>query len=139
MTSAARNGNHSRRQQPRTAVGVLLALIGTALVLASIVHFGVKIPLGFATVSDPFPGAAPAETVVAIVVMGGAATVLARRASATAFSLTAVLFAILATGYGLTVTIRSTRTGDVTYHLMILLALLCTLGLLLAPHTRRRS
>jgi hypothetical protein len=101
--------------------------------VVSTVHFGVDIPLGFTTVSDSFPGAAPPEAVIAAVVAIGAAAVLTRQAKSRAIALGTTGFAILGTAFGLTITLNSTRTGDVAYHLSILVALLVTLALLLVP------
>ncbi|MCO5999983.1 hypothetical protein [Actinoallomurus rhizosphaericola] len=50
----------------------------------------------------------------------------------------ATSFALLGTGYGLTITLNSTRTGDVAYHLGILATLPIILGLLLVPGNRPR-
>ena len=49
----------------------------------------------------------------------------------------ATLFALLGTAYGLTVTLGSARTGDIAYHVGILVVLAVTLGLLLMPGGRR--
>ena len=47
------------------------------------------------------------------------------------------LFALLATGFGLTITLGSGRTGDIAYHLSIFAVLAVTVVLLLLPAARR--
>jgi hypothetical protein len=125
------------RRPPPVAAGVLMALAAAAFAIVSIVHFGVDIPVGFATISDSFPGAAPPEAVIAAVMAIGASAVFARRTTSRAIGLGTALFALLGTAYGLTITLDSTRTGDVAYHLGILATLLIILGLLLVPGGRR--
>ena len=110
-----------------------MALAAAAFAIVSIVHFGVDIPVGFTTVSDSFPGAAPPEAVIAAVVAIGAAAVLAPHTRSRAIALGTTSFALLGTVYGLNITLNSTRSGDVAYHLSILSTLLIILGLLLVP------
>ncbi|WP_329245267.1 hypothetical protein OG417_49345 [Actinoallomurus sp. NBC_01490] len=127
------DGPDRRRRQPPVAAGVLMALAAAAFVVASVIHFGADIPIGFTTVSDSFSGAATPEAVIAAVVAIGATAVLTRRTRSRGVALGTTSFALLGTAYGLTVTLNSTRTGDVAYHLGILTTLLIILGLLLAP------
>ncbi|GLY89199.1 hypothetical protein [Actinoallomurus iriomotensis] len=61
----------------------------------------------------------------------GATAVLTRRSRSRAIALGTTSFALLGTVYGLTITLNSTRTGDVAYHLGMLATLLVVLGLLL--------
>ena len=121
------------RRKPPMVAGVLMALAAAAFAIVSIIHFGAGIPVGFTTISDPFPGAAPPEAVIAAVVAIGAAAVLTRRTRSRRIALGTTSFAILGTVFGLTITLNSTRTGDVAYHLSILATLLIVLGLLLVP------
>lgn len=127
--------DHERRPPPVVA-GMLMALAAAAFAIMSIIHFGVDIPVGFTTISDSFPGAAPPEAVISAVMAIGATAVLTRLTTTRAIALGTTLFALLGTSYGLTVTLDSTRTGDIAYHLGILATLLAILSLLLAP---RRS
>lgn len=53
--------------KPHAATGLLMALTAAAFAIVSVIHFGVHVPVGFTTVSDPFPGAAPPEAVIAVV------------------------------------------------------------------------
>jgi hypothetical protein len=121
------------RRQPPAAAGVLMALAAAAFAIVSVVHFGVDVPVGFTTISDSFPGAAAPEAVIAAVVAIGATAVLTRRTKSRRIALGTTSFALLGTAYGLSVTLNSTRTGDVAYHLSILATLLIILGLLLVP------
>jgi hypothetical protein len=107
-----------------------MAFAAATFAMASVSHFGAAIPVGFATISDSFPGAAPPEAVIAVVVAIGAATVLTRGAAARTVALAATLFALLGTGVGLTYTLGGNRTADIAYHLSIFAALLVILGLL---------
>ncbi|MFC0555694.1 hypothetical protein ACFFHJ_32820 [Planotetraspora thailandica] len=102
----------------------------------SVIHFGVDIPVGFTTISDPFAGAAPPEAVISGVMAVGATAVFTRRTTTRRVALGTTLFALLGTAYGLTITLDSTRTGDLAYHLGILATLLAILGLLLVPARR---
>jgi hypothetical protein len=110
-----------------------MVLAAAAFAVVSIVHFGVDIPVGFTTLSDSFSGAAPPEAVIAAVVAIGATAVLTRRTKSRAIALGTTSFAVLGTVYGLNITVNSTRTGDVAYHLSILATLLIIVGLLLLP------
>src|SRR5712691_5786471 len=109
-----------------TGTGVLLSMAAVTVAVASLLHFGVVIPLGVATISDPFAGAAIPEAVIAVVVAGGAATTLARLASARWLAPAATLFALAGTLYGLTVTLRRGQTGDIAYHLGLLTMLVAS-------------
>jgi hypothetical protein len=117
-------------------IGALMLAAAATLAVASVLHFGVAIPLGVATISDPFGAAAIPEAVIAVVVAIGAVTVLTRSAVAWWVALLATLFALLGTAYGLTVTVRRGQAGDVAYHLSLLAVLVVTTGLLL---TSRRA
>ena len=54
------------------AVRGLLVVTSVAFALASLIHFGVTIPLGLVTLADPFPGAAIPEAVIAVALGLGA-------------------------------------------------------------------
>jgi hypothetical protein len=133
MTANQPSGEDYWRRPPAVAAGLLMALAAAAFAIASAVHFGVEIPLGFITISDPFAGAAPPEAVIAALVALGATTVLARRTNSRRIALGTAAFAVLATAYGLSITLNSSRTGDIAYHLGILATLLVIVGLLLVP------
>ncbi len=133
MTAGRPDRAGHRPPRPHVATGMLMALAAAAFAVASIVHFGVDVPLGVATLSDSFPGAAAPEAVIAAVLAIGATAVLTGRAKSRGIALGATSFALLATGYGLTITLSGGRTGDVAYHLGIVTVLFVILGLLLVP------
>jgi hypothetical protein len=118
------------------AICVLMALATIAFAVASIVHFGVTIPLGPVTIDDPFPGAAIPEAIITIVLGIGSVTMIAHLPTRRWMALATTLFALLATIYGLSVTVRSSRTGDIAYHITILVVLLVIAGLHLLPAGR---
>src|SRR4051812_28570304 len=118
------------------AIGALLVGATGAFVVASLVHFGVAIALGPITLDDPFPGAAIPEAIIALVLGMGAVTVIARRPARWWVALATTLFALLVTIFGLTVTVGSSRTGDIAYHVTILVVLAVIVGLLLLPTGR---
>jgi hypothetical protein len=126
-------------QPIRAAIGALLAMTALTFAVVSAIHFGLVIQVGALRVDDPFPGAAFPEALIAVVLTIGTWAVLARRPRAWAVALGTSLFVALLTGFGLSITIGSPRTGDVVYHLGVLVALLVTIGLLLQPAGRRLS
>lgn len=119
-------------------VGVIMILSSLTLLGASVIHFGLKIPMGAGTISDPFFDAAVPEAILGFVVAAGAAAAILRWPRSRAISLGTTLVTLLAVIYGLTVTLRGGRQGDVAYHLTLLLALLVTVGVLLGGRTRER-
>ncbi len=98
-----------------TACGAFLVAAGVTLVLASILHAGVALPLGAATFRDSFPEAAIPEAALGILCLLGAALVLARRAPAYWLASLATGLAIVGAGYGLSATVGGDRPGDVAY------------------------
>ncbi|HZV49554.1 MAG TPA: hypothetical protein VFD49_07280 [Candidatus Dormibacteraeota bacterium] len=121
------------------AVAIAGSLVVAVLTLAaaSAVHLGVAVPLGVVTVEDPFRDAAVPEAIIAAVLTGGPVSVLGGRSTGRRVALGTTLFATLGVAYGLTVTARDGRIGDVAYHLAVLAVLLTALGLLLVPAGRR--
>jgi hypothetical protein len=125
-----------RRRPILLAIAGLMVLTTGAFLAAALLHFGIVIALGPITIADPFPGAAIPETVIALVLGIGALWVLARRPARWGVALATTLFALLVTIYGLTVTVGSARTGDITYHVAVLVLLGVIAGLLLLPAGR---
>ncbi|HXM54970.1 MAG TPA: hypothetical protein VOB72_06240 [Candidatus Dormibacteraeota bacterium] len=121
-----------------TALGLLMAAAAVTLAAASLLHFGVAIPLGAATISDPFVAAAIPEAVIAVALAAGAVSVLARLTVGAWLAPAATLFALAATLYGLTVTLRRGQAGDIAYHLTLLAMLVASAGLQLIRAGRRR-
>ncbi|MGE5223847.1 MAG: hypothetical protein ACM3PY_15520 [Omnitrophica WOR_2 bacterium] len=116
------------------AISWLMAIAAVSFVAASMIHFGVTIPLGFATIYDPFARAAIPEAILAIILGIALVTVLAHWSARWWAALAATLFTLLVTIYGLSVTVSSSRTGDITYHvaMLVILGVIASLLLLLA-------
>ncbi len=119
------------------AICGLMALATVAFVVASVIHFGVTVPLGVVTIADSFRGAALPEAIIAIVLAVGTVTVMARWPPRWPVALGTTLFAFLLTIYGLTITLGLARTGDIIYHVSVLVVLAVIAGLLLLPPGRR--
>lgn len=115
--------------------GLMLVATG-AFAIASIIHAGAVIALGPIMIEDPFPGAAIPEAVIAIVLGIGSLSILARWPARWGVALAAAVFAFLLTVYGLTVTANSARTGDIAYHIAVLVLSGVIVGLLLLPEGR---
>ena len=111
----------------------LMLLEAATLAIASAVHFGVVIRLGFITLDDPFAGARIPEAVIAAVVAIAALSLLTRWAGAWWLALTATIFAVIGVLVGIrfTLTGAGSLPGDLIYHGFLLAALLLTLALLL--------
>lgn len=127
----------TQRRPITIAIRWLMAIAAVSLATASIIHSGVEIPLGFATINDPFAGAAIPEAILAIVLAIGLVTVLARWSVRWWVALATTLFTLLVTLYGLSVTVSSSRTGDITYHIAVLGILAVITGLLLLPAAKQ--
>ena len=126
------------------AIAGLMLVEAVTLAIASIVHFGVVIPLGVVTLDDPFAGARIPEAIIAVVVGVAALSLLTRWAGAWWLALAATIFAIAGVLVGVSIVLSGTvsRTGDLIYHLSLLVALLVTVALLFTPaarHAIRRS
>jgi hypothetical protein len=120
-----------------TVAGALLCVAALTLAVASLLHFGVAIPLGATTISDPFAGAAIPEAVLAVVVAAGAVTLLAHVPAARWLAPAATLLALAGTLYGLSVTLRRGEPGDIAYHLALLTLLVASAVLLLVALRHR--
>ena len=98
---------------------------------ASLLHFGTTLSLGFATIHDPFRGAAVPEAIIAAALVGGAVIVLAAPHGSWGVALTTTLFATAGVIIGLSFILGGSvsRPGDLLYHILILVALLATIGL----------
>ena len=129
---------------PRT-FGIALLAGAVTFAVASYLHTDGRIPLGFATVTgESFPGAVVPEAVIGSVLAVAAALVLARFRRARGAALAGAGFAIAGTLLGTMVVIgsRPGATADLTYHGLILAALVATFMLLLrwpGPRQRVRS
>jgi hypothetical protein len=121
-------------------IGTVMALEALTFAIASVLHFNATIPLGFTTIhGESFVGAAIPEAIIAGVMLGAAITVLAAPHGSWGIALGASLFATLGVLIGLSVILRGhvSRPSDVTYHTMILVALVGTIVLQLTTAARR--
>lgn len=137
MSASSRMQAHGPRIE--ATAGAMLVAAAT-LALASMVHFGVVIPLGVVTLDDPFPGARIPEAVIAIVLTVGSISLLARWPGAWWWALLGIVFAIAGTLVGIRVVLLSgagTAAGDLIYHAGLLAILLVALVLLFLTVTRR--
>jgi hypothetical protein len=121
------------------AIAGLMLVEAVTLAVASIVHFGLVIPLGVATLNDPFAGARIPEAIIAVVLAAGAVSLLTPWAGAWWSALATTVLAIVGVLVGLRFVLFGTvaRPGDLVYHGSLLVLLLVTLVLLLRPETRR--
>lgn len=130
---AAPTGRYARWRPRAIAIGGLMLVATVGFALASLVHFGVALVLGPVTINDPFAGAAIPEAILALVLGISSASWLARWPVGRGLARATTLFALLVTLYGLTVTVGSARTGDVAYHVTILVVLSVLAVLLFLP------
>jgi hypothetical protein len=114
-----------------------MGVAAVSFTMASAIHFGFTVPLGSISIRDPFPGAAIPEGIIAVALALGVGGIVTRRSLRWHLALGTSLFAAALTLYGLTVTIRSSRTGDVAYHVGVLVILGLTVAILLLPAGRR--
>ena len=117
----------------------LMLVEALTLAIASIVHFGVVIPLGVVTLDDPFAGARIPEAIIAVVVGVAAISLLVGWAGAWWLALAATLFAIAGVLVGIRFVLIGmvSPAGDLIYHFSLLVALLVTVGLLFTPAARQ--
>ncbi len=115
---------------------LLMAKASLTYIMASLVHFGNRIPLGVVTLDHPFRNATIPEGIIAAVMVVGVVGVLTR---VWWLALAATLFATAGTILGLSIVLLSAagRTGDIVYHVSILTVLIVTVGLLVTPATRQ--
>lgn len=130
---------HEGLRPPGRGVGVLMAIAAVTFGIASAVHFGDTIPLGFVTVHDPYPGAKFPEMIIGAVMAAGSVPVLARMRFARLAGTIATGFAVLGTLAGLHFTLGGGRMGDLEYHFGVLTLLVVTFALLYLPRASRRS
>jgi hypothetical protein len=121
----------------RTAIAGLMALAAVALAVASLLHFGVAVPLGGSTFGDPYRNAAIPEAIIAVVVAIGVTGIAARLPIAWPLAVGTTAFAVLGVLVGLSFTLPTGMVGDITYHLSLLALLLVIAFLLLVPRGRR--
>ena len=109
----------------RTFIIALMFVAALTLLAASAVHAGLLGPI------DPFPGAAPPEALLGLVLAIAAVAAFLSWARAWAFAVVATLLALVGTIYGLTVTVPRGEPGEVVYHVSLLAGLIVAAGLLI--------
>lgn len=130
-----------RTTDPRTgittAVGVLSTLYAVTFFFGALLHLGVRIPLGFAVLTEPpILPATMVESLCGLALSFGAFAVLTRRSfawtaafAANAFALGGVMLGVAALAFGGG---PSTDLNTI-YHRAMLVALVAVLALLLSP------
>ncbi|MBO0690619.1 MAG: hypothetical protein J2P40_13730 [Candidatus Dormibacteraeota bacterium] len=116
----------------RVVLGISLTVAAATLGLASAIHFGVPL-----IIEDPFAGAAIPEAILAFILAVGAASVWTRHGAAWGVALGTTLFALAGTGFGFSLTVATSRSGDIAYHVALLAVLVTAALLLLTPVARR--
>ena len=114
----------------RAFVIALMFVAALTLLAASAVHAGLLGPI------DPFPGAAPPEALLGLVLAIAAVAAFLSWARAWVFAVVATLLALLGTVYGLTVTVPRGEPGDVVYHVSLFAGLIVATGLLIRERGR---
>ena len=127
------------RRPTSIAIAILMAAGAATLGLASLTHFGHRIPLGIVTLDDPFRGAALPEAIIGGVMVVGLIGWLSGRRWAWSAALGTTLLALAGVVLGLSIVLSSSagRSGDIVYHVSLLVLLVLTLVLLLTPAARR--
>lgn len=114
----------------RTVTRVLLIVATLSFALASIIHFDVPVPLGVTTVRDPFAGAAVPEAVIAAILATGTVALLTGSSAGRPIALVTTSVALAGTALGLSITLRTGRTGDIAYHIAVFALLTVIIALL---------
>jgi hypothetical protein len=129
---------HQAQGQPAPVITLMLAEAVT-LAIASVIHFGVVIPLGVITVNDPFAGARIPEAILAAAMAVGAFGLMAGWPGARWLALAASLLSIAGVLVGVRFVLTGTvsRPGDLIYHGALFVGLVATTGLLLMARTAR--
>jgi hypothetical protein len=103
------------------------------LLIASLIHFGL-VPF----VDDPFAGAPVPEAVLGILLALGAGYFISGRSGSREMAIASSIFTLLLSLYGFSVTLGSARTGDIVYHITLLVMLATIIvGLLFSAPAHR--
>ncbi len=131
--SSNRSGSITRALGPVTAANAVLYLV------AAVLHLGVRLPLGFATLGfpQPIPQASVAEGLIGAVLAAAGGTLFFRGYDMRGLVWAAYGFALVGTLFGLTiVSLRGLGGPDLAIHFAMLAGLASGLALLF---TGRRS
>lgn len=129
---------YAGRQSASMAIAGLMIVTACTLLIASLIHFGPRLPLGLVTIQDPFSGAATPEAVLGVILGLGAAFFISGRPGGREMAAASAIFTLLLSLYGLSITLREGRTGDVVYHITLLVMLAAIIvGLLRSRFPKR--
>lgn len=120
-----------RRQTTPRLVLWLMLLAAVSLLAASVIHFGPALPFNGFGISDQFDSAAVPEGVLGLLLAASAAYLASGRMASRELALAATFFTLLLSLIGFSLTLATARTGDIVYHI----ALLVLLGTIIAGLT----
>jgi hypothetical protein len=109
---------------------ILMVVATLTLFAASVIHLGFGAEIAGIHIRDPFLDAAIPEAILGIVLGLGTLARLTGWDRSRMVALIATAFTFLVACYGLSVTVGGRMTGDIVYHLSLLVMLLLTAGLL---------
>jgi hypothetical protein len=135
---------HRSVRRQRAAFELTLLTVANAAVFfaAAVLHLGVRIPLGFATlaVPEPIPPATVVETLIGAGLAAAAVALFVHARRAWRLTRAAYIFALGGTLFGLTVALlRGLRGLDIWIHFVMLAGLAAGLVLLARANTSRGS
>jgi hypothetical protein len=110
------------RARPRRIIGLML-FTALTLLAASTIHFGAALPFGAFGIIDRFESAAVPEGVLGILLAATALYLASGRTAGRELALASTIFTLLLSLFGLSVTLPSGRTGDVVYHIVLVVLL----------------
>jgi len=119
---------HSSAGQDRVTLGMALVTVGNVALytVAAVLHLGVRIPLGFATlaVPEPIPPATVVEALIAAGLAAAAVATFVRAHRQPRLIRVAYVVALIGTVFGLTIALlRGLRGLDIWIHLVMLAGL----------------
>ena len=135
MNSHALQLTAARSPRALTALPVLTAVNASLYLGAALLHLGVRVPLGFATLAfpGPIPPAAIAEGLIGGLLALASGALLVRGRAARDWAWRAYAFALLGTLFGLTIVLLRQLGGpDLGVHFVMLAGLAAGFSLLAA-------
>jgi hypothetical protein len=123
----------------RRPIAGLMLVEAATLAVASVIHFGIVVSLGGLTISDAFAGARIPEAILAAVLAGGAAGLIAGWRGSWWLALSSNMLALIGVLVGVRVVMLGTtsRPGDLVYHAGLFVLLLISTALLVRGRTRQ--
>lgn len=121
--SDAHAGANPRRSTAPRIIIPLMVLTAITLLVASTIHFGPQLPFGGFGIADQFDSAAVPEATLGILLALGAAYLASGRSGSREMALAATIFTLLLALFGLSLTLPMARTGDVVYHIVLVVLL----------------